>query len=193
MERVVAALTRANRAIARLLGLALVAMGGLILVEIALRQTVGGALGGSDEISGYVLAAIATWGFAYALVERAHVRIDLVQRRLPPAARAWLDVFALALVTAVAAVVTLYGWRVLATTLARGSTANTPLETPLWIPQSIWLAGWAWFTATAALLLAAALVEVVRGRHAAVERVAGAGGADDGDAGRPDGGDDAAP
>jgi TRAP-type C4-dicarboxylate transport system permease small subunit len=179
VDRVVVALVRVNRAVARLLGIVLLAMGGLILVEIALRQTVGSALGGSDELSGYVMAAIATWGFAYALVERAHVRIDLVQRRLPAAGRAWLDVFALALMTAVAAVVTVYGWGVLATTLVRGSTANTPLETPLWIPQSIWLAGWAWFTVTAALLLAAALVHAVRGRHGAVERLAGAGGADE--------------
>jgi TRAP-type C4-dicarboxylate transport system permease small subunit len=179
VDRLVAVVARVNRAIARLLGLALLAMGGLILVEIALRRTVGGALGGSDEIAGYVVAAIATWGFAYALVERAHVRIDLVQRRLPPAARAWLDVFALALVTAVAAAVTAYGWRVLATTLERGSTANTPLETPLWIPQSIWLAGWAWFTATATLLLAAALIHAVRGRYAAVEGVAGGGATDE--------------
>jgi len=180
VDRLVAAVVRVNRAIARLLGLGLLAMGGLILVEIALRQTVGGALGGSDEIAGYVMAAIATWGFAYTLVERAHVRIDLVQRRLPPAGRAWLDVFALALLTAVAAVVTIYGWRVLATTLARNSTANTPLETPLWIPQSIWLAGWAWFTATATLLLAAAVVAAARGHYRAVERLAGASGdADD--------------
>ncbi|MFP4126172.1 MAG: TRAP transporter small permease subunit [Alphaproteobacteria bacterium] len=176
MDRLIAAVTRVNRAIARLLGLSLLAMVGLILIEIALRQIVGSALGGSDEIAGYVMAAVATWGFAYALVERAHVRIDLVQRRLPPAGRAWLDVFALALLTAVAAGVTAYGWRVLATTLARGSTANTPLETPLWIPQSIWLAGWAWFTATAALLLAAAIVSGVRGHHRAVERLAGTGG-----------------
>jgi TRAP-type C4-dicarboxylate transport system permease small subunit len=179
VDRLVAAVARVNRAIARLLGLGLVAMGALILVEIGLRASGGGALGGSDEIAGYVMAAIATWGFAYALVERAHVRIDLVQRRLPAAARAWLDVFALSLLTAVAAVVTVYGWRVLATTLARGSTANTPLETPLWIPQSIWLAGWAWFTATAALLLAVALVQVVRGRYRAVERLAGTAGDDD--------------
>jgi len=172
---VVALLTRVNRRIAQLLGLALLAMGGLILVEIALRQTVGSALGGSDEIAGYVMAAISTWGFAFALVERAHVRIDLVQRRLGAAARAWLDVFALAVLTAVAATVTAYGWRVLATSLARGSTANTPLETPLWIPQSVWLAGWAWFTLTAALLLIHALRQALARRYDAVERVAGAG------------------
>ncbi len=37
-------------------------------------------------------------------------------------------------------------------TLERGSRANTPLETPLWIPQGIWFAGWAWFALSATAL-----------------------------------------
>ncbi len=179
MDALVGAIRRINRWLARLMGFALLAMGALILVEIVLRATVGSALGGSDEISGYVMAAIATWGFAYALSERAHVRIDLVQRRLPRPVRAWMDVLALALMTAVALLVTSYGWRVLATTLDRGSRANTPLETPLWIPQSIWFAGWVWFTVAAALLLAAALHQALRGRYAAVAAMAGAHGGED--------------
>ncbi len=175
MAQLVATLRAINRWIARALGLALLAMGVLILVEIVLRRTVGSALGGSDEIAGYVMAAIAAWGLSYALLERAHVRIDLVQRRLPTPLRAALDVLAMALVTTIAALVAAYGWRVLATTLDRGSTANTPLETPLWLPQSIWLGGWLWFTAVAACLLVAAVLRLVRGDYAAVEAVAGSG------------------
>ena len=46
-----------------------------------------------------------------------------------------------------------YGWQVLGKSLAGNATANTPLETPLWIPQSIWLAGWFWFAAASLVLL----------------------------------------
>ncbi|MFP4463562.1 MAG: TRAP transporter small permease subunit [Guyparkeria sp.] len=166
-------LHRLNRWIGLLAGAALLVMGGLILVEIVLRRTGGGFLGGTDEISGYVMAAIATWGFAYALTERAHVRIDLIQQRLAPRLRSLLDILALACLTGVAALVATYGWRVLATTLARGSRANTPLETPLWIPQSIWFAGWVWLTVTGALLLIAALGAFRRGRLDEIERLAG--------------------
>ncbi|MEO1090232.1 MAG: TRAP transporter small permease [Pseudomonadota bacterium] len=173
MNGLVRAIGRLNLLIARLLGIALLVMGAVIIVEIVLRRTVGSPLGGSDEISGYVMAAVTTWGFAFALSERAHVRIDLVQRRLPPAARAWLDVFAMAVMAAVAGLVTGYGWRVLEKTLDRGSRANTPLETPLWIPESIWFAGWVWFTTAATLLLIAALLDAVRGRYAEVETIAG--------------------
>ncbi len=181
LSALIGAIRRLNRWIARLLGVALLAMGALILIEIALRRTVGSALGGSDEIAGYVMAAIAAWGFAYALGERAHVRIDLLHRRLPPSLGSWLDVIALALTAMVAALVSFYGWRVLATTLDRGSRANTPLETPLWIPQAIWVGGWLWFTAAATILLIAALAAALRGRWGEVGALAGTGEAVGGD------------
>ena len=160
VTRIVRLTRTVNRGVGLLSGVALLATGALILIEIVLRQTVGSALGGSDEISGYVMAAIATWGLSWALTERAHVRIDLLQRRLAPGGRAALDALALLSVAAVAVLVAVHAWSVLSTTLARNSLANTPLETPLWIPQSIWLGGWVWFGLTAwvlALCLLAAL------------------------------------
>jgi TRAP-type mannitol/chloroaromatic compound transport system permease small subunit len=173
VEALLSALRRANRAVGLACGAALFLTGTFILVEIVLRQA-GGALGGSDEISGYAMAGIAAWGAAYALTERAHVRIDLIQRRLAPKARAALDLLALTALTATAAIVAFYAWDVLAKTLARGSRANTPLETPLWIPQSIWFAGWVWFALSALALLAIATALVLRGELAAAERAAGA-------------------
>ncbi|MDJ0947233.1 MAG: TRAP transporter small permease [Kiloniellales bacterium] len=174
-DRVVSALRRGNRTIGLACGLVLLATGGLILVEILLRQTPFGALGGSDEYAGYAMAAIATWGFSYALVERAHIRIDLLQRRLLPAGRVVLDLLALLLLAGTTWVVTFHSWSVLAKTLERGSRANTPLETPLWIPQAIWFGGWVWFALTATLLLLVAAALVFRRRLAAVEALAGCG------------------
>lgn len=168
-----ALLRRINRAIALLGGIVLLATGAFILVEIVLRQTPLGALGGSDEIAGYVMAAFATWGFSYALLERTHVRIDLLQRRLPPAGRALFDLLALGALAATASVVAFHAWSVLATTLDRGSRANTPLETPLWIPQSIWFAGWVWFAAVSLVLLICLIVLLTARRYADIETLAG--------------------
>ncbi len=176
---IVITLRHANRFIGLLCGLVLLATGGLILFEIVMRQTPFGALGGSDEYAGYAMAATATWGFSYALVERAHIRIDLVQQRLAPAGRILLDLLALALLTATTWVVTIYSWGVLAKTLERGSRANTPLETPLWIPQTLWFGGWIWFTLTSSLLLLVVVVLVVQRRFETVEAFAG--GAPEGD------------
>ncbi len=162
--RIVRLIRTANRGVGLVAGLALLLTGVLILIEIVLRRTVGSALGGSDEISGYVMAAIATWGLGWALAERAHVRIDLVQRQLAPGGRAALDALALLSVAAVALLISVHAWSVLATTLDRNSMANTPLETPLWIPQSIWLGGWVWFSLTA-WVLALCLLAALAMRH----------------------------
>ena len=86
--RVFGLLSRMNYAIALIGGVVLLATVIFILVDIFLRQFAGRGLGGSDEISGYVIAGVAAWGFSYALVERAHVRIDVLTGRLPAAGRA---------------------------------------------------------------------------------------------------------
>lgn len=171
--RIVGLVRAVNRGVGLVCGLALLATGLLILVEVVLRGTWGGALGGSDEIAGYVMAAISTWGFGWALAERAHVRIDLLQRQLAPWGRASLDALALLGVSAVATLVTLYAWSVLATTLERNSLANTPLETPLWIPQSLWLGGWAWFSLTAWVLSVCLLATLAVRRADLAEAIGG--------------------
>ncbi|MGY6567853.1 MAG: TRAP transporter small permease subunit [Salinarimonas sp.] len=168
-------LSRINYAIALLCGVVLLATVIFILVDIFLRQVAGRGLGGSDEISGYVIAGVAAWGFSYALVVRAHVRIDVLTGRLPPAGRALFDLVAAASLTLVAALVTSYGWRVFYRSWDRGSRANTPLETPLWIPQSIWLSGWAWLTLVSAIVTICIAALMLMQRYDTVQAVGGIG------------------
>jgi len=167
------ALARINTALALICGLALIATVALVLLEIILRRIAGRGLGGSDEIAGYVMAGVAAWGLAYALTERAHVRIDVATARLPLPGRAAFDLLALLATGFVAGLVTVYAWRVLSRTIQRGSTANTPLETPLWIPQSIWFAGWVWLTLVAGLLTLCLLVLIAARRWAEAQAIAG--------------------
>ncbi len=173
--RIAAGIARINRGIAIVAGVALLATVALILVEIVMRQTSYGSIGGSDEISGYVMAGVATWGFAYALTERAHVRIDILQARLPLAGKGLFDLIALASLCGIALVVSFYSWSVLAKTLARDSHANTPLATPLWIPQSIWFGGWVWLAIVSAVLLACILILTARREWDSVRAIAGGG------------------
>jgi TRAP-type C4-dicarboxylate transport system permease small subunit len=172
--RVVRLLVRVNTGIALLCGLALLATVGLVLAEILLRQAVGRGLGGSDEIAGYVMAGVAAWGFSYALVERAHVRIDVATGRLAPGGRSGFDLLALLSLLGVSGIVTWYAWIVVSRSFLRSSRANTPLETPLWIPQSVWFGGWAWLTLVAALLTLCVVALMLQRRFADVQRVAGA-------------------
>lgn len=157
----IAAIRRTNRIIALLVGLVLTGTVILIIAEIVLRE-VGISLGGAEEISGYVMAGVASWGMSYALTELAHVRIDLIRLRLQTRGRALLDLIAIVALAGVASLVAFQCWPVLEKTIERGSRANTALETPLWLPQTIWLSGWIWFAVSACVLVILSLVLMMR-------------------------------
>lgn len=144
-------LRRINKAIALVVGFSILATSIYVVSDIALRQF-GMSFGGSDEYSGYIMAGVASWGMAYGLTEMAHVRIDVIRLRLAPFWQSCLDVFSILVLAAVVSLVAIQAWPVLAKTIERGSRANTPLETPLWIPQLIWFSGWLWFAVSAAIL-----------------------------------------
>lgn len=169
------ALRRANRIVAFFLGAALLLTVVFILTDVILRKFSLGSLGGSDEISGYVMAAVASWGLACALAERAHVRIDVIRQKLTQPGRAAMDIFAMIVTNGVILLIAYQCWPVLQKTLERGSRANTPLETPLWIPQGIWFTGWLWFALTATVLTLIGIVYLASGRRDAAETVLGIG------------------
>ncbi|WP_434051228.1 MAG: TRAP transporter small permease [Roseibium sp.] len=173
MTSLALALRRINDRLAILVGLILLACVAFTLIEIIARR-LGGSLGGVDEISGYVMAVTTSWGISYALTEQAHVRIDLLRQRLVPMGRAVFDTISLACLAGTAIVVAWRGWGVLEKTLSTGARANTPLETPLWLPQSLWWAGWVWFALSACVLLASVLVSFLNSDYETVDAVAGA-------------------
>lgn len=173
MTSLVNLLRRINDRIAIAVGLVLLACVVFTLIEIIARR-LGGSLGGVDEISGYVMAVTTSWGISYALTEQAHVRIDLLRQRLVPLGRAIFDILSLLCLSGTAIVVAWRGWGVLEKTLSTGARANTPLETPLWIPQTLWWAGWVWFALSASILLVSVLVKFLASDYKSVDAIAGA-------------------
>lgn len=171
-ERLIALLRRLNRGIAYAVGILLLLCAGAVLADIALRQ-VGASFGGTDEISGYVMAIATSWGMGYALLELGHVRIDLARRRPGPLGRAIFDLLAMAVTAAVVVLIAVQCWPVLARSLDNGSRANTSLETPLAWAQGPWLAGWVWFAAMACLTTLASAAMILRGELGAAERTIG--------------------
>ena len=161
-----------NRGLALVCGLALLAAAAFVLVEITVRGFSLGSLGGAEEVTGYVMAGVIAWGLPFALTERAHIRIDMGVRKLPSFVRDLVDVLALGTVAAVALAVAAYGWRVFEKSWTSGSLANTPLETPLWIPQAVWWTGWVWFAICAVLLTAVAGALALARRSEEVRRIA---------------------
>ena len=153
-----------------LFGSLLVALSLFIAVETAIRKLVGVSLQGADELGGYVLAVGGALAFTVALVERAHVRIDFLYVRLPPAARAALDLLSVLSLAALGLFFARYGWLVVRDTLEYGSTAPTAWATPMIWPQSLWYAALIGF-ALASLWIAARSVRwLLSGRREALAR-----------------------
>jgi TRAP-type C4-dicarboxylate transport system permease small subunit len=124
-----------------LCGWALMAICFATLYDIVARRLFNHSVQGVNELGAYLLAIVSAFGFSSALLQKAHSRVDFLFPRMP----SWL-VSALNLAAAVSlfglAVFSVYeGWHVLDESLLFDSRASTPLQTPLWIPQGLWLAG----------------------------------------------------
>jgi TRAP-type mannitol/chloroaromatic compound transport system permease small subunit len=91
----------------------------------------------TDEISGYLLALAATWGFAFALRTGGHVRIDVMFPYLARGLRAAVDVLAQLLMAAFAGLVAWKIWALVVDSLESDARSSTYLLTPLWVPQGI--------------------------------------------------------
>jgi TRAP-type C4-dicarboxylate transport system permease small subunit len=154
-------------------GLAMLLTAFLVSAEVLLRSFFSIGLSAASEISSYVLAVSAAWGFSFALLHRSHVRVDAAIRLLPRQVVAWVDVIALGALTWYALMLVVHGWEVFAQSWQRNARAMTPLLTPLWVPQGLWWAGLCVFLATCLLVLILALVAVIRGDLRGVNALAG--------------------
>lgn len=144
-----------------------------IAAEVVMRNVVGISFGAVDELAGYALAIASTWGFAYALLHRAHIRIDAAYLLLPRRVQAALDLVALAGMIAFFGVVLRYGWDLLARSASLGQRAMTPLRTPLIVPQVFWYAGLVALVVLAVVLLLVAVSALRRGDLPAAARAVG--------------------
>lgn len=147
-----------STAMAAVAGTGVLILAFMIVIDIGARRLAGFSLQGTDEVGGYVLAVVAALGFSYVLFERGFTRIDLFVRRLPPLANNILNVVAY---LSLAAIALFFAQRSLATlgdTLRFDAHANTPLQTPLWIPQGLWAVGMGFFALCSVLYALRALV-----------------------------------
>lgn len=168
-ETILDRLRQFNRWVALVVGAGLLLCAGLVLLDVVLRRF-HASFGGTDEISGYVMAIATSWGMAYALSELGHVRIDLIRSRGGPLLRSLFDIFSLAVLAGTVSLIAWRCWPVLERSLANASRANTPLETPLAWVQAPWMAGWIWFAVASWIMVLAAAALVLQGRHDAVDR-----------------------
>jgi len=146
----------------------------MIAIEVVLRKVFVVSMGGADEISTYALAICCSWSFGFALFRKAHIRIDLLYYRFPPAIRHSLDIVSLLFFAIYTLLLSYFGFIVFHTSWIRESVANTPLSTPLWIPQGIWLLGIWGFTLSVLLILAGTIYNLVHKDFARARALSGA-------------------
>lgn len=163
LARLLTAARALSRAAVWLAGALTLASVFLITYDVVVRRVFGVTVGGADELSSYAFAISTTWALAFTVLERANVRVDVVYQYLPVRVSALLDLLSLVALGVFAVYLTYYAYDVAMTSWSQNSAANTPLATPLWIPQSLWVAGFAWFAIVLALMLIRASTALVTG------------------------------
>lgn len=145
----------------------------LIGIDVFLRKVFVVSIGGADELAGYALAIGTAWALGATLLDRGHIRIDSLYMLLPAPIRIVLDFIGLALLVGFFALVFWHGIGVFEQSWVSRSRSQSALETPLVIPQAIWLVGLAMFVLVGVALFLAALARLVRGDSAGASAMIG--------------------
>jgi TRAP-type C4-dicarboxylate transport system permease small subunit len=127
-------------------GLLLVALSLFVALETVSRKLFNHSFQGADELGGYVLAIGGALSFSVALIERGHIRIDLVHDLLGKKAQAVLNWLSSVLLAVMGLFLARYCFMVVQDTVAYGSTAPTAWATPMIYPQGIWYGAMVVFT-----------------------------------------------
>lgn len=134
-----------NGVIVILLGVVLILMVFFILFDVLLWCFGFGLLGGLDEVLGYVMVVVVSWGFVCVLMDCVYVCIDLICQKLVDLGWVLMDIFVMIVIILVILLIVVKCWLVLFKILISGVWVNILLQMFLWILQGIWFVGWVWF------------------------------------------------
>jgi TRAP-type C4-dicarboxylate transport system permease small subunit len=145
-------------------GWALIAICFATLYDIVARRMFGHSVQGVNELGAYLLTIVSAFGFSSALLQKAHSRVDFLYPYLPKPVVSALNLATAVSLAVLAAISVWQGWQVLDESLLFDSRAATPLQTPMWIPQGLWLAGLAVFAGVSGACAVHAAILFVRDR-----------------------------
>jgi TRAP-type C4-dicarboxylate transport system permease small subunit len=162
-----------SRIFAWLGGLLLLLAAILVSAEVVSRKLLTVVYSGSDEIAAYLFAVGTTWSLAHVLVTRGHVRIDALYLHLPARTRAVLDLVALVTLAIVAAAMLDRSFDLVHSNYVEWNRSNTPLRTPLSLPQMPWVFGLALFLFSICVAFLRTSIALARGDLVMVNQTAG--------------------
>jgi TRAP-type C4-dicarboxylate transport system permease small subunit len=170
---------RFGHAVVILFGATMLVFAVIVTIETVGRKFLNFSFQGVDELGGYVLAVTSALAFSLALIDRAHIRIDLFHRLLPRALQRGLDLASISMIALFALLLVYAGWLTVQETVEFRSTAPTPWATPLIWPQSLWFAALVLFAAFAVGAAAHAFVLSAARRWRELDRNYGPKGTDE--------------
>ncbi|WP_374298384.1 TRAP transporter small permease [Paracoccus sp. (in: a-proteobacteria)] len=116
---------------------ALVAVGfAAVVVAVFYRYLLGAPLNGVDELTGYLVVAIASCGLGSALLLDQHIGVDILTASAGPRAGRGLEIWAALCVMACAAILTWSAWHTVLFNRDFGTYSTGPLEIPVWWVQA---------------------------------------------------------
>ena len=135
----------------------------LICFDVIARKFWGFNTGGADELSSFAFAISTSWALAFATLQRANVRVDVLYQLLPVKVAALLDWLSVVALGVFMVFLTWYAKDVLSASWIQDSAANSTMATPLWIPQGLWFIGLLWMCIVMTLMLARSSYLLVTG------------------------------
>lgn len=145
----------------------------IVGVEVFIRKVFSISIGGADELSGFALAIGTAWALGFALLDRAHIRIDSVYTWMPLSVRSVMDVLGLIVFAIFFGLMTVRAWNTFLESVSLDAHAVSPLGSSLVYPQFLWVIGLSFLMIVTALLLVQVLVRFVRRDFTGVQAAAG--------------------
>jgi TRAP-type mannitol/chloroaromatic compound transport system permease small subunit len=144
-----------------------------IVVEVLLRKFANYSIEGIDEYAGYALSIGVAVSLPYAVLKRANIRVDAVYNLLSEKSSAILDWLSALSMALFAGFLVYSSYDVFSSSLRFDATSNTPLSTPLWIPQAIWFFGFALFLITSLVISLLATFYLCKGKMVEIKELVG--------------------
>ncbi len=141
--------------------LCLITILGLIVLQMLARWT-GEVFPGAPNYAGYAMAAASFFAFANALGRGAHIRVSILLNAVPAKLKYILEIWCFALGAAIAAYFTYYAYTFVYWSWKFNDVSQGQDAAPLWIPQSVMIAGGGLLTIA---LLDNLLHLILRGDH----------------------------
>ena len=109
----------------------------VVFIDVVLRYFFSRSIFIADELSIYFMIYVAFLGAAMTMKQGAHIKVDLLYKRLSKKARLWLDAVTMIVGTLICFIMTYQCAMWVRYTYKTNYISPSILETPMWIPMSV--------------------------------------------------------